>query len=76
MSVILERYEVEKLLGKGNFGKVFLAKDSKNGIKVAIKQMSKARLAKESHLIEYLNGEIECMRMIKSPYVMELYDVA
>lgn len=75
MSLILGKYQVEQLLGKGNFGKVFLATD-KTGVKVAIKQMGKARLQRESHLIEYLNGEIDCMRHIKSPHVMELIDVA
>lgn len=46
MSVILGKYQVEKLLGKGNFGKVFLASDMKTGVKYAIKQMGKARLQK------------------------------
>ena len=46
MTVLLGKYQVEKLLGKGNFGKVFLAADVKTNVKVAIKQIVKARLMK------------------------------
>lgn len=66
---------MERVLGKGNFGKVVLARDIKTNSHVAIKQISKARLQKEAYLIPYLEGEIECMQAIKSPYVMELLNV-
>lgn len=46
MSIILNRYEVEKVLGKGNFGRVVLARDTKTKKQVAIKQMSKVRFQK------------------------------
>jgi serine/threonine protein kinase len=29
----------------------------------------------EPHLREYLDGEIECMKAMNSPYITRLYDV-
>lgn len=46
MTVLLHKYEVERVLGKGNFGKVVLARNQQTGQQAAIKQISKARLQK------------------------------
>lgn len=31
-------------------------------------------LLKESYLLDYLEGEIDCMKNINSPYIMKLFD--
>jgi hypothetical protein len=41
---ILERYEVDKLLGKGSFGKVYEITERKTGSKWACKKISKEKV--------------------------------
>ncbi len=44
--LLLDRYEKIKPLGKGQFGRVVLAKDTKLNKLVAIKEINKLRLQK------------------------------
>lgn len=62
-------------LGSGSYGKVYLGKDtSKNDKIVAIKLMDKS-LLKHSYLAQALDNEINLMKKVRSPFVVELFDV-
>lgn len=66
MEMILDnKYELINIIGKGNFGVVFLAFDQRLGRKVAIKE------AQSGHITE---GEIEVLKNIKHPGLPEIYD--
>lgn len=45
-------YEQIKLIGRGGFGDVFLAKHKENGKEVAIKYIDVSHNLKQAHLIE------------------------
>ncbi len=66
MEMILDnKYELINIIGRGNFGVVFLAKDQRLGRKVAIKE------ARTGHITE---GEIEVLKNIKHAGLPEIYD--
>lgn len=73
MSMILGKYKNKRRLGKGAYGDVLLVEDP-NGKEVAIKMISKKIFQKDPFMEEYLEGEKECMKTVKSQYVMELLD--
>ena len=72
--MFLEKYKNNKRLGKGAYGDVYLVEDGK-GTEYALKLISVKMIEAEPHLREYLDGEIECMRSMNSPYIIKLYDV-
>lgn len=72
--MFLEKYKNKKRLGKGAYGDVYLVEDEK-GTEYALKLISVKMIEAEPHLRGYLEGEIECMRSMKSPYIIKLYDV-
>ena len=72
--MFLEKYKNNKRLGKGAYGEVSLVKDEK-ATEYALKLITVKMIEAEPHLREYLDGEIECMRSMNSPYIIKLYDV-
>ncbi|XP_047321979.1 CBL-interacting protein kinase 2-like isoform X2 [Impatiens glandulifera] len=73
-SVLMERYEVGRLLGQGTFAKVYYGRSVKTGQGVAIKVIDKEKIVKVG-LIEQIKREISVMRLIKHPNVVNLYEV-
>lgn len=73
-SILLERYELGKLLGQGNFAKVYYAKDIKSGQNVAIKVIDKEKTLKAG-LNEQIKREISVMKLVKHQNVLRLYEV-
>lgn len=66
-------YQVtSKLLGKGQFGKVFLGYD-KQQLPVAIKVIDRMQL--NSRQIAYLNQEITALKNLNNDYIIRFYDV-
>ncbi|CAN1240734.1 CBL-interacting protein kinase 2 [Linum grandiflorum] len=70
----MERYEVGKLLGQGNFAKVHHARDLKSGHSVAIKVIDKEKALKAG-LTDHIKREISVMRRVKHSNVLRLYEV-
>jgi serine/threonine protein kinase len=72
-----------KTLGEGTTGKVKLAQNKNTyfsilnirGKKVAIKIIKKSLLSEKESLKRKVEKEIEVMKLIKHPHVVELYDV-
>ncbi|XP_073300980.1 CBL-interacting serine/threonine-protein kinase 20 [Primulina huaijiensis] len=73
-NILMHRYEMGKLLGKGTFAKVYHARNLKTGESVAIKIIDKEKIVKVG-LIDQIKREISVMRRIKHPNVVQLYEV-
>ncbi|KAJ9448246.1 CBL-interacting protein kinase 26 [Diplonema papillatum] len=71
--IIAGRWEVLKQkLGEGNYGKVYLGRDLKNGVSIAIKVTNMQNLSKD--LQERLKGETDILTQINHPNIVTLYD--
>lgn len=73
-NVLMRKYEFGKMLGQGNFAKVYHGRDLKSGQSVAIKVIDKEKVLKVG-LIDQTKREISVMGMVKHPNVVELYEV-
>lgn len=73
-TILLQRYEIGKILGQGTFAKVHHARNLKTGMSVAIKIIDKKKILKVG-MIEQIKREISVMRMVRHPNVVELYEV-
>ncbi|KAJ3692154.1 hypothetical protein LUZ60_012504 [Juncus effusus] len=72
--LLLGRYEVGRLLGQGNFAKVYYAKNSKTNEEVAIKVMDKEKIFK-SGLVSHIKREIAILRRVRHPNIVQLHEV-
>ncbi|KAM5556826.1 CBL-interacting protein kinase 10 [Rosa sericea] len=72
--VLMQKFKVEKLLGQGNFAKVYSATNLETNQSVAIKVISKDMVVKTG-LIDQTKREITAMRLLKHPNIVQLYEV-
>ncbi|VAI89998.1 unnamed protein product [Triticum turgidum subsp. durum] len=68
------RYEQVKLLGEGNFAKVYLARHMDTKEEVAIKVMDKEKLIKLG-AVQQIKREIAVMRRLRHPNIVQLHKV-
>ncbi|CAN0923919.1 CBL-interacting protein kinase 5 [Linum grandiflorum] len=73
-NILMERYEVGRLLGRGSFAKVHHARDLKSGQCVAIKVIDKKKALKAKQA-DRIKREISVMRRVKHPNVLRIYEV-
>ncbi|KAL5974739.1 CBL-interacting protein kinase 2 [Asimina triloba] len=73
-SILMQRYELGRLLGQGTFAKVYYARSLKTGQSVAIKVFDKERVLKVG-LIDNIKREVSVMRLVKHPNIVQLYEV-
>ncbi|KAL3615750.1 CBL-interacting protein kinase 18 [Castilleja foliolosa] len=73
-SVLMQKYEMGKLLGQGTFAKVYHARDIKDGTSFAIKVIDKEKILKVG-MTEQIEREISVMRLVKHPNVVHLHEV-
>jgi serine/threonine-protein kinase len=66
-------YQLLEKLGSGGMGTVYLGKHSETGRLVALKVLT-ASLARESGFVERFTREIDAMRKLKNPHIVELFD--
>ncbi|WP_417381672.1 serine/threonine protein kinase [Gimesia sp.] len=69
----LGEYLIEKKIGAGGMGSVYLATNIHNDQQVAIKILPSA-LAREPGFVERFHREIEALKKMHNPYVIEFYD--
>lgn len=74
VSVLMERYELGRLLGQGTFAKVYYGRSISTGQSVAIKMIDKEKILRVG-LIDQIKREISVMRLVKHPNVVQLYEV-
>ncbi|XP_022761414.1 CBL-interacting protein kinase 2-like [Durio zibethinus] len=73
-TVLMQRYELGRLLGQGTFAKVHHARNLTTGMSVAIKIIDKEKVLKVG-MIDQIKREISVMRLVRHPNVVELYEV-
>ena len=67
-------YILRKVLGQGQFGKVWKAKHFKNGKEFAIKIIDKKKINRNPILKRLLQTEVSIMNEINHPNILHLYD--
>ncbi|MQM02290.1 hypothetical protein Taro_035056 [Colocasia esculenta] len=73
-SILLQRYELGRLLGQGTFAKVYHARNLKTSQSVAIKVIDKEKVLKVG-LMDQIKREISVMRLVRHPNIVQLYEV-
>ncbi len=69
------RYRVQRLLGKGGMGAVYLADDEVLHELVALKVISSAFAADEAAMVARFRREASSARKVSSPYVIRIHDL-
>ncbi|EES09124.1 hypothetical protein BDA96_05G011400 [Sorghum bicolor] len=72
--ILMKRYELGRLLGKGTFGKVHYARNLESNQSVAIKMMDKDKVLNVG-LSEQIRREITTMRLVAHKNIVELHEV-
>ncbi|CAL4914288.1 unnamed protein product [Urochloa decumbens] len=73
-NILMQKYEMGKLLGKGSFAKVYHARCVKTSHSVAIKVIDKDQILK-CGLMDQISREISVMKLVKHPNIVQLYEV-
>lgn len=73
-NVLVQSYELGKLLGQGTFAKVYHARQVKTGLNVAIKIIDKEKIMKVG-MMDQIKREISVMRLVRHPNIVQLYEV-
>ncbi|XP_063674324.1 SNF-related serine/threonine-protein kinase-like isoform X16 [Bolinopsis microptera] len=66
-------YDLDKVLGKGHYGIVRLARHVFSGQMVAVKVIDKTKL--DQRETDHLLKEVQCMKLVRHPNVVRLYHV-
>ncbi|KAJ4979757.1 hypothetical protein NE237_010537 [Protea cynaroides] len=72
--VLLQRYELGRLLGQGTFAKVYHGRSLKTGDSVAIKVTDKEKVLKVG-MVDQIKREISVMGLVRHPNIVQLYEV-
>ena len=73
-TIIFNKYEMGRVLGQGNFAKVYYGRNLVTNESVAIKVIKKERLKKE-RLVKQIKREVSVMRLVRDPNIVELKEV-
>ena len=73
--VLASRYRIQRLLGKGGMGAVYLADDEVLHELVALKVISSAFSADEAGLVARFRREAAAARKVSSPFVIRIHDL-
>ncbi|KAL6846156.1 hypothetical protein ACP4OV_023604 [Aristida adscensionis] len=73
-SVLQGRYELGRVLGHGNFGRVHAARDLRTGRGVAVKVVAKDKVERAG-MAEQMKREIAVMKMVSHPNIVALHEV-
>ncbi|XP_061360341.1 CBL-interacting serine/threonine-protein kinase 5-like [Gastrolobium bilobum] len=73
-NIIFDKYEMGRVLGQGNFAKVYYGRNLITNESVAIKVIKKDKLKKE-RLVKQIKREVSVMRLVRHPNIVELKEV-
>lgn len=73
-TILMQKYEIGRLLGQGTFAKVYHARNMKTSENVAVKIIDKEKIMKNG-LTSQIKREISVMRLVRHPNVVQLYEV-
>jgi predicted Ser/Thr protein kinase len=74
--VVLGRYTVEREIGRGGFGAVYLAQDAKLGDRVALKTIASYLVGDPAEVRERFRLEVQAARKITHANVIRIHDLA
>jgi eukaryotic-like serine/threonine-protein kinase len=74
-SVLANRYRVQRLLGRGGMGAVYLCDDEVLGEMVALKVISSAWATDQAAMTERFKREAQAARKVSSPSVIRIHDL-
>ncbi|XP_047058968.1 CBL-interacting protein kinase 5 [Lolium rigidum] len=73
-TILMNRYELGRMLGQGTFAKVYHARNLASNQSVAIKVIDKEKVLRVG-MIEQIKREISIMRLVRHPNVVQLHEV-
>ncbi|CAL0301339.1 unnamed protein product [Lupinus luteus] len=73
-NILMQRYELGRLLGQGTFGKVYYARSSITNQSVAIKMIDKEKVMRTGQA-DQIKREISVMSRAKHPNIIQLFEV-
>lgn len=73
-NVLMERYELGRLLGQGTFGKVYYARSTVTNQSVAIKAIEKDKVMRTGQ-VDRIKREISVMKLARHPNIIQLFEV-
>nr|XP_040248065.1 CBL-interacting protein kinase 26 isoform X2 [Aegilops tauschii subsp. strangulata] len=73
-TILMDRYEIGRQLGQGNFAKVYYGRNLAGGQAVAIKMIDKEKVSRVG-LIVQIKREISIMGLVRHPNVLKLFEV-
>jgi hypothetical protein len=73
--ILAGRYRIERLIGRGGMGAVYLAHDEVLGELVALKLISSAWATDEAALVDRFKREAAAARKVSSPNVIRIHDL-
>ncbi|GJN31406.1 hypothetical protein PR202_gb19801 [Eleusine coracana subsp. coracana] len=73
-NILMQKYEMGKLLGQGSFAKVYHARDVNTTQSVAIKVIDKEKILK-CGLMDQINREISVMKLVRHPNIVQMHEV-
>ncbi|KAK7381519.1 hypothetical protein VNO80_00064 [Phaseolus coccineus] len=73
-NIIFNKYEMGRVLGQGNFAKVYHGRNLITNDNVAMKVIKKEKLKKE-RLVKQIKREVSVMKLVRHPHIVELKEV-
>jgi 5'-AMP-activated protein kinase catalytic alpha subunit len=73
-NILMQKFEIGRLLGQGSFAKVYYGRNLKTSQSVAIKVIDKEKIFK-CGLMDQVRREISVMKLVKHPNIVQLYEV-
>ncbi|GAB2234119.1 hypothetical protein Droror1_Dr00003356 [Drosera rotundifolia] len=72
--LLMQKYEMGRLLGQGTFAKVYYARSLESGQAVAVKVIDKDKVLRVG-LMDQIIREVSAMAMVRHPNIVYLYEV-
>lgn len=73
--VVLGRYRIERELGRGGMGAVYLARDAKLGDRVALKVIASLLANDPQQTVARFHREVQSARRVTHPNVIRIHDI-
>ncbi|XP_027330040.1 CBL-interacting serine/threonine-protein kinase 10-like [Abrus precatorius] len=73
-NILMQKYELGRLLGQGTFGKVYYGRSTITNQSVALKVIDKDKVVKTGQA-DHIKREISVMRMVRHPHIIHLFEV-
>ncbi|XP_057442149.1 CBL-interacting serine/threonine-protein kinase 10-like [Lotus japonicus] len=72
--ILMQKYELGRLLGQGTFAKVYYGRSTITNQSVAVKVVDKDKVIRTGQ-VDNIKREVSIMRLVKHPNIIELFEV-